>query len=697
MPSSDMFLKIREPTPEGDKLGFVKLMVAGKSRVWHSRLIQDIFKWDGIIANDFEDEFLQGNRPSLSNEGITAAAVAEHRHIQDAYTVHAAHDSGSSQSSAQHDESPQERRQERYHGVTETIVERYASSMVLPAWARSGLEGQELQQEILVKNICFVDTPGYSSFRNHNRAMDLAVSYLGLQFQTTNEFFSKSAASDDSLGRFLANNATGAHSHVDLCLYIIEGQLLDQDIVFMQRLQPWVNLVPILIPLDAPTHSSDPVMPHTSAIDVTTARQELIRQLRENNIEVYGVDDEVSRTVSSAGVSGEDDLSPPPLSLDGHSLYNEYTCPPFVFYVPKDVVQGSSSESSLEHEDIKIPVSVAHASSSSLDLRHEPLPDLSALRRWVFVDNLAALRHLTTLKFLRWRRHAHPMIPSPMYSSQESSSLRPRQHFLDDQSPHSSASDHMIGSLKTPFPAPTANNHLSPTTGPLLPHQQSSPTEAMGHLISQDRRRITENVVKMLETHRQVFERIMLERQETWRLALEGMEREQRIDFLVQELKRCAMSGHSMPDNDQSLGETELSSSARGHVVGLGMEAGMSRNSEPSLRDALGQPLPSTSHLVHNRSHYRGTPHLSPRGKKDMSSADRSSPNWPRSTRHAQDRDAIDELDGDDPLGLGMWMGQLFRAIGRGIIQVVVMVGMGSFATWIYRHYLENNPMLIGQ
>ena len=153
MPSSAMFSKIREPTPEGDKLGFVKLMVAGKSRVWHSRLIQDIFKWDGIIANDFEDEFLQGNRPSLSNEGITAAAVAEHRHIQDSYTVHAAHDLGSSQSSAQQDESPQEQRQERCHVVTEAIVERYASSMVLPAWARSGLEGPELQQEILVKNI----------------------------------------------------------------------------------------------------------------------------------------------------------------------------------------------------------------------------------------------------------------------------------------------------------------------------------------------------------------------------------------------------------------------------------------------------------------------------------------------------------------------------------------------------------------
>src|SRR5690349_9392913 len=78
--------------------------------------------------------------------------------------------------------------------------------------------------------------------------MDLVISYLGLQFQTTNEFFSRSALSDDSLGRFLANNTTGAHSHVDACLYVIEGQLSDTDILFMQRLQPWVNLIPVLIP-----------------------------------------------------------------------------------------------------------------------------------------------------------------------------------------------------------------------------------------------------------------------------------------------------------------------------------------------------------------------------------------------------------------------------------------------------------------
>lgn len=73
-------------------------------------------------------------------------------------------------------------------------------------------------------------------------------------------------------------------------------------------------------------------------------------------------------------------------------------------------------------------------------------------------------------------------------------------------------------------------------------------------------------------------------------MALEGMEREQRVDFLAQELKRFAMEGHSVRESDSII-------SARGHVVGLGMDAGISMNSEPSLRDALGQPLHVPLHL----------------------------------------------------------------------------------------------------
>lgn len=692
MPSSDLFVKSREPTPEGDKLGFVKWMVAGKNRVWHSRLIQDMFKWDGVIANDFEDDFLQGHRQTTSSEDTTSVGTSGSRHPP-----------GSGHLSDQQDETLPDKRQERHHGGTETIMERYGSSMVLPAWARPGLEDQELQQQVLVKNICFVDTPGYGSFKNQNRVMDLVVSYLGLQFQTTNEFFSKSAVSDDSLGRFLANNSTGAHSHVDLCLYVIEGQLTDQDVVFMQRLQPWVNLIPVLIPMSTTTHGvgSDPAMPHTNAIDVASARLELIRQLRENNIEIYGIEDDEARITLHAGASAEDDLSPPPLSLDGHPLQSEFTCPPFVFYVPEVSTSAFSDEISVtEHgnTDGRKEGSMSSATRTSgprLDpFRHEPLPDLSALRRWVFVDNLAVLRHLTTLKFLRWRRHLQSMTPSPMYSSQESGSVRQRSYPYGD-APYPSASGHLAASHRTPLP--TTSSPILSMTGPTPSHQQTSPTEAASHFIAQDQRRIAEKATRLLGSHRQVFERIMLERQETWRLALESMEREERIDFLVRELKRWATEGYRGQDGGRPPREYGSSIGTRGHVVSLGMEAGLSMNTEPSLRDALGQPRSMPPHSNRGQTPHGGSrprPTLSKRSTISKSQSSSAPPR--RQTWDTQKDDTVDKLDRDESLGPSLWMGHFIGAIGRGIVQVVVMVGMGGFATWIYTQYLENTPMWIG-
>lgn len=158
-----MFVKSREPTAEGDKLGFVKLMVAGQSRVWNSRLIQDMFRWDGIIANDFDDEFLQDPiLPESDNSGSIAASALANSGGEPG--VHHGGQAGSggvssNESGSFMEETPgQHQRKRDYNshnqaGVREAIVEHYASSMVLPAWARAGFEDQELHQEILVKNV----------------------------------------------------------------------------------------------------------------------------------------------------------------------------------------------------------------------------------------------------------------------------------------------------------------------------------------------------------------------------------------------------------------------------------------------------------------------------------------------------------------------------------------------------------------
>ncbi|KAG0287204.1 hypothetical protein BGZ96_008855 [Linnemannia gamsii] len=821
MPSSAMFVKNRESTAEGDKLGFVKLMVAGQSRVWNSRLIQDMFRWDGIIANDFDDEFLQDPLlpESDTSGGIAATALANsggepgvHHGGQAGSGGVSSNESGSFMEETPGQHQHQRKREYNSHnqaGVLEAIVEHYASSMVLPAWARAGFEDQELHQEILVKNVCIVDTPGYSAFNNPNRAMDLVISYLGLQFQTTNEFFSRSAVSDDSLGRFLANNTTGAHSHVDACLYVIEGHLSEIDIQFMQRLQPWVNLIPILIPPNllqereqgVPQCQEDVIIstPTTTTAEmIARARVDLIRQLKEHEIHIYGVDLDSAMgghhnlpiSISSnsspftTAESPEADLaSPPLLVLDGSGpLSPEFTSPPFIFHVPpslmedtgvgqldRDVLQLDvvTKKGVVNHQDDEgdsdnggnstlLPTVPHHRASSALGVQ-EDLPDLGPLRRWVYVHHLAALRHHTTQKFLSWRRHLPSMhVQSPMESSQDSGSYRQQQRRQHHHA-HGGGSKHQHSSINT-FSSDSAgpssyrpalstatthsHSHSNSVTQPQYgQHQQQQhhnpqralPTDLLGDLRAQDQKRISEKVVRMMETQGQVFDRILQERQVAWRQALEGMEREQRIEFLMHELRRWANDGPSGMEQSRNLREggqrgqkyrkldvqyregsrdSNWSNAAGGTALGLGLEA-MGAAGEPSLRDALfteafgveaSNSVRSTAANISDRKSHRSK-HAGEGGrdrsgtKKSRTFSSKVSP-IPTSS-HDQDAEMQEgrngeELEEEDPLGLGLWMSRLFGAIGRGLVQVVVMVGMGSLATWIYTHFLEHRVTWIG-
>ncbi|KAG0273184.1 hypothetical protein BGZ95_010994 [Linnemannia exigua] len=716
MPSSAMFVKSREPTVEGEQLGFVKLMVAGQSRVWNSRLIQDMFRWEGVIANDFDDEFLQDPLPDSDSSGIVTggATTAANSAVGGGVSSNESN-SFMEETSAGHHLHRQRKREHAHQqgqGVREAIVEHYASSMVLPAWARVGFDEEERNQEILVKNICIVDTPGYSAFNNPNRAMDLVISYLGLQFQTTNEFFSHSALSDESLGRFLANNSTGAHSHVDACLYVIEGALSEIDVQLMQRLQPWVNLIPVLIPSQNVTSGrmgiGMGVGDSSEAEMIVSARVELIRQLKEHDIHIYGMDiDSISTghhppTTSTSSNSSpfttaeslEAALASPPLLVldDSNSLSPEFMTPPFVFHVPPSLVEDTGTGVGQLDRDVLrldvitkqgigrrndeddsdnggtsslLPTVPQHRPSSAPGVQ-EDLPDLGPLRRWVYVNHLAALRHHTTQKFLSWRRHLPQIsLQSPMESSQDSGSYRQlhnqqqqQRRYLHNMQGHAGQQGHghgqqslnMLSSDSAPGsfrPALSTATHSPPPSISVTQHhhhhhhpygqqqypQRALPTDLLSDLRVQDQRRISDKVVRMLETHGQIFERILYERQVAWRQALEGMEREQRIEFLMQELRRWANEGSASEGSDAAAkqhqhqqgrrleggtvqgqqqkrkldvqyrvregsrdSEWTTGGSAGGGVggvtVGLGLEGTMGIVEPlPSLRDALSEPF----------------------------------------------------------------------------------------------------------
>ncbi|KAF9582058.1 hypothetical protein BGW38_000715 [Lunasporangiospora selenospora] len=734
MPSSAMFVKSREPTIEGDKMGFMKMMITGRSRQWNARFIQEIFKWEGIIANDFDDEFLQerpmaplastrvnvtsgtdttsteySSDPSSLEASSTSIGPQGEAYSRTMTGSHATPVTGSSEEqSVQSSDSFPQRRQDMYPGATEAIVERFASSTVLPAWARAGFDEQELHQEILVKNICVVDTPGYISFNSPQRALDLIISYIGLQFQTTNEFFSRSAVSDDSLGRFLANNTTGAHSHVDLCFYLIEEQLTDIDLQMMQRLQSWVNLVPVLIPAPS-TASTHAGSAETGMPDITEARQKIIQQLRDNDIAIYGMEgsqqdtpSSYSSPMSTANVPDEE-LTPPPLSLDSQTpVPIEIRAPPFVYY-PGDFKTDSSGNRldmdvqrlGLQRETVSnTGAQGSRSTTQPYETSSKPTTDMTLLRQWVYVHHLAALRHHTTLKFLAWRRQTASSVSlSPMDSSQESVGTRQRlysnQLYLVDNTAVSTTSNSVLPSV----------NSMS---GAL-------PTEMVDRFRNEDQQRFSAKVTRMVESHRQEFTRILEERREAWQLALAGLEREQRIEFLVQELRRWATEVSPEQSSPQGIGEksqrassTEPNTNLRGHVVGLGLGQSTSNlGSEPSMRDALGEGNATRSnrrrtkerkhHVSMKESAYPSVLSQQPERAGGQENKMGDSHSRVFGSRYTETCETMeDSPDGDDPLGLGTLMSRFFGALGRQLVHMVVMVGMGSFATWLYTHFLEN-------
>ncbi|KAF9436943.1 hypothetical protein BGZ76_002487 [Entomortierella beljakovae] len=642
MPSSAMFSKGREPTAEGDSLGFVKMMVTGKNRTWNSRVIQEMFKWDGIIANDYEDEFLQEHQ---SHESIETEQTSDTSNTNNS---HMAQGSGSGSVSSQQSV------QDRYQGVTRVIVERYASSMVLPGWARAGLDDQEIQQEILIKNVCFVDTPGYSSFNNPIHGMDLAVSYLGLQFQTTNEFFSKSASSNDSLGRFLANNTTGAHSHVDVCLYIIEDRLTDTDIVFMRRLQPWVNLLPVLI-IKRSSGNQSGLNSTQYDTNADRVRKGLIKQLKDNEIDIYGVEEHNSRSVStlspySVNTSQDEGISPPLMPLGGGLQPPEYASPPFIIFIPED----SDENTQLGRVDKDVQRLDVTRDRNDIDQYSTlPLPfipllahgrfewsEMDSARKWIYTRNLAALRHQTTLKFLRWRRHQISSAPSIMTSSHGSDSF-PQLNLSNNRQQNYPFISEYLEMTSTSSP-PSVTSPL-----PL-------PSELLSDLLYADQRRISLKAAMILETHGQAFERIMMEKKTAWQFALDEIEREQRVDFLVQELKRWAVEGtlqkYSRHKGDRSHGSNSTNYTSRTPSHGVHMETSIPPVNRP---------------VVHGRSSSKQSSgrHKSSRKKNATSSFTVQD--------HLSDEQGNIE-DNADPLGLEMWVGQFLGALGRGAINTLL-------------------------
>ncbi|KAI9737075.1 MAG: hypothetical protein M1834_000665 [Cirrosporium novae-zelandiae] len=217
MPSIKM--PSRRPfTQRGKSLGRLKVLVAGNSSVGKTSLIrsivqtcEDIVHVDPLTPSQPTLPGPQHKRPSgrTSGKGFTS---------------------------------------------TTQVSEIYASTRPYPPWW-SDLEGikpfkrrKSMEEAVLERNICFVDTPGYSHGMSLMEGVQTTVKYIELQLQRTAQAF-------DTGNSDLVSMASGdGGSQVDVVFYVMDNRIREVDVECLRRLSSLTNIIPLISKSDLRSH-----------------------------------------------------------------------------------------------------------------------------------------------------------------------------------------------------------------------------------------------------------------------------------------------------------------------------------------------------------------------------------------------------------------------------------------------------------
>lgn len=139
---------------------------------------------------------------------------------------------------------------------TSQINEVWASTRAYPGWWIELDENKTLRRRksvddpVLERNICFVDTPGYSRGLSITEEIQTVISYIEEQLPRS---FSASARNRSELISMLSGNGG---TQVDVVLYLIGKEIKPADLEFLQRVSQITNVIPVLSKADTmePAH-----------------------------------------------------------------------------------------------------------------------------------------------------------------------------------------------------------------------------------------------------------------------------------------------------------------------------------------------------------------------------------------------------------------------------------------------------------
>ncbi|KAL6715615.1 hypothetical protein ACLMJK_006576 [Lecanora helva] len=209
MPSIKM--PSRRPfTEQGKAMGRFKVLIAGDSGVGKTSLIKSIVQTCEAIVHV---DPLSPNLPSIAHPSSTQIK-STHNNLKT--------------------------------NPTQQITEVYASTKPYPPWwsdiedTKILLGRKSMGDTVLERNICFVDTPGYSNGIPKTECMQLIYQYVEAQLSKP---FSALTASEGNFAGLLSGSGG---SQVDVVFYLIEKELEEDDTALLRRLATITNVIPLV-------------------------------------------------------------------------------------------------------------------------------------------------------------------------------------------------------------------------------------------------------------------------------------------------------------------------------------------------------------------------------------------------------------------------------------------------------------------
>lgn len=260
-------------------------------------------------------------------------------------------------------------------GVTPTIErpnpempspsESWASTTILPPWKRGSRAFDRLNDEVIVRNLCFVELPVDKN---------AVISYVEEQFSRTDRLIARNIPSGFNIVDLLSTGCGGV-SHVDVCLYMISPDGLQQsDIDFLKAVQIYLNIIPIVAKVDT-----------LSIEKASDLKLDIIKDLRENGIKFFTCGHTIETLRKN--ITSKEPLKTPPFAVSSLGVHSN------------DDRGMEPSTQSIEEDNL-----------NSFDL--------AAIRNVLFSTHTAWLRSMTAEKFVSWRsRQLSSLVPLSTTSS----------------------------------------------------------------------------------------------------------------------------------------------------------------------------------------------------------------------------------------------------------------------------------------